>query len=146
MLTLCARLSHTKIDHVHIVDTTANNSFQNALGQKAQHNHQPHLANDWAALFAQTAISFLLHKTSYTHIMLVEIQKIVQWLVHRTVIVFYVLTWTNLTVILADTQSIAINAKAACQSRNPDQQQSTIIARTLTSPWHSTKSSTNSSI
>lgn len=54
--------------------------------------------------------------------------------------------WTNLTVILADTQSIAINARAAVRSRNSLQQQGTIIARTLTSPWHSTKSSTNSSI
>ena len=53
--------------------------------------------------------------------------------------------WTNLTVILADTQSIAINARAAyTPKRHP--QQDIIIARTLTSPWHAAKSSTNSSI
>lgn len=77
-------------------------------------------------------------------------KKIVQWPPLIKSFLFYWKSfnhsqvWTNLTVILADTQSIAINARATFD-RNL-QQQGTIIARTLTSPWHSTKSSTNSSI
>lgn len=71
-------------------------------------------------------------------------KKIVQWLLLESFTTLRWQVWTNLTVILADTQSIAINARAVF-GRNL-QPQGTIIARTLTSPWHSTKSSTNSSI